>query len=574
MAILEEEIWVNVTGNPKHYEDLGYEIPKRIDSKGNLSIKRGTKILVKVKDLPKGSTVKVTKVCDICGTQIPNQSYGVIIKYRERGDGKDRCFSCGRFKAAKTIVNNVPKERSLEYFAMISGKEYLILEYSDKNKKKPRELYKNSEDICVWNCPKCKSEYTMSVSARTSGNNCPFCRGLRVNETNCLNTVLPDIAKLLTNKEDGYKVTRNSEKKLNFTCPDCGHIQEKPVVRVVTQGFSCQKCSDGISYPEKFMINLLDQLNVRYEFQKIFNWSKNVKVDNKNIDGDKVYDFYIKTLNCIIEVNGEQHYNEKTTYGKNNKGLTFRDIQENDKLKYELAIKNNINKYIVIDCSLSDKNYIKNNILNSELTELFNLSDVDWDKCEKWALNSLVKKTCNLWEQGYSVSEICKELNISRSTVNRYLKRGRKIGWTTYTPVAGGWNKLEVFQFNLKGEFVGNWESAKQAAQKLNISHQGIVDSCNGKLVSSGGFMWRYKKDYEKNRQVIKPAKWKNNKEVVQLSLDLEYVNEYISLSEASRITGVHREGIRRTCLGKYKQSGGYKWMYKEDYEKEILNAK
>ncbi|MEM5599205.1 hypothetical protein AAHB53_28045 [Niallia circulans] len=57
------------------------------------------------------------------------------------------------------------------------------------------------------------------------------------------------------------------------------------------------KCSDGFSIPEKFMFNLLDYLQVDFDYQKVFDWSLG-----------KRYDFYIPMLNCIIETHGAQHY--------------------------------------------------------------------------------------------------------------------------------------------------------------------------------------------------------------------------------------------------------------------------
>ena len=33
---------------------------------------------------------------------------------------------------------------------------------------------------------------------------------------------------------------------------------------------TCRKCSDGISYPEKFLYSILEQLNIDFETQKIF----------------------------------------------------------------------------------------------------------------------------------------------------------------------------------------------------------------------------------------------------------------------------------------------------------------
>jgi hypothetical protein len=94
VAILENEVWVGVSGNINYYENLGYEIPKYKPLKGKSRIKKGTKILVKLEDLLKNSTIRVTKVCDCCGEHVPNIQYKSVILNRTIGDGLDRCIKC------------------------------------------------------------------------------------------------------------------------------------------------------------------------------------------------------------------------------------------------------------------------------------------------------------------------------------------------------------------------------------------------------------------------------------------------------------------------------------------------
>lgn len=57
-----------------------------------------------------------------------------------------------------------------------------------------------------------------------------------------------------------------------------------------------------------------------------------------------------------------------------------------------------------------------------------------------------------------------------------------------------------------------------------------------------------------------------NGRKVVQLTMDGEYIAEYQTIAEATRITGVHN--ISTCCRGHTEFAGGFKWMYKEDYDK------
>lgn len=59
---------------------------------------------------------------------------------------------------------------------------------------------------------------------------------------------------------------------------------------------------------------------------------------------------------------------------------------------------------------------------------------------------------------------------------------------------------------------------------------------------------------------------------VVQLDLEtFEVINEFRSIREAARECYIAHEAIRMNCLGLTKHSGGYKFMFLDDYEKHGL---
>jgi len=66
--ILSDRVEVSINGrNYRHYEGLGYEIPRYKDSSYRWYIKNGTIILVSIKDLLPKSKAKVLRKCDVCG---------------------------------------------------------------------------------------------------------------------------------------------------------------------------------------------------------------------------------------------------------------------------------------------------------------------------------------------------------------------------------------------------------------------------------------------------------------------------------------------------------------------------
>lgn len=338
-------------------------------------------------------------------------------------------------------------------------------------------------------------------------NGCNVCAGHEISKGyNDLWTKRPDVARLLKYPEKGYLVGLGSGSSEEiFICPICNSEQSQILNNVCKQGFSCKICGDGISYPEKFMSNVLTQIGIKFKKSKTFNWSKNVEHKNNKLSGKKIYDFYIPSLNMIIETHGEQHYRycgfERT----------LEEEQENDRLKEQLAMNNGIKNYITIDCRKSDLEFIKHNILNSNLVNFYDLNKIDWEICNKNSTQSTVKIACELWEEGNSIKEISKTLHIHEGTIRVYLKKGAKMGWSSYD-------------------------------SKVSRKESYIVMSKNA------------------------------SKNVVKLDLQGKLIDEYESISLASRVNGISAGLIIGVCKGKHKTSGGFKWMYKEDYERYIEN--
>jgi hypothetical protein len=570
MAILEEEVLVGL--NPStivYFEKLGYKIPKYIDKKNRPKIKTGTKILVRVKDLSEHSNVKLTKICDDCGEKCFNVPYQTILISRKNTDGKDRCKKCGCIWSGINKKKNIDYEKSLEYCAKKENKEYLLKEFSNKNVRKPNQIAYKSNDTFLWCCEKCTGEYLAKLSNRTNGRNCPYCSGRKVLKGyNDLWTTNPEIAKLLKDKQLGYEITAGSNKKEWFVCPDCGIEQRKMVWNVYHQKFSCFKCNDGISYPEKFVMCLLDQLQVEYEREKSFNWSNG-----------KLYDFYIPSLNLIIETHGIQHYydNGFSKFG----GKTLDEEMTNDKYKMELTKINKIENYVVIDCRTSNLDYIRNSITNSKLGTIFNLNNISWHLCDEYSSKTLIKMASNLWNQGKNTFEIGEILKFSRSTIIKYLKQGNKLNWCNYDPkeeqkkigrLHGGKNAKRVVQLTLNNQYIKTWNSLMEIEKELGIKFGNVSAVCRGDAKSASNFKWMFEDDYERNKDNLSVYKKETRGRcVVKLDLEGNYINEYPSITKAAEsLDGNKINGIYLTCIGKRNKAGKFKWMFKEDYEQQL----
>lgn len=253
---------------------------------------------------------------------------------------------------------------------------------------------------------------------------CPVCSGYVIgNPPEYKNSIWSSeykeyFSKYLT-EEQMKTYMPHSNKVVKIPCPDCERKKNVRINNLINKGLGCQ-CSDGKSYPNKFMYNLLDQLAVDYISEREFDWSDK-----------KIYDIYIPSLSCIIENHGIQHYID--IFAKLG-GKTLEEEKRNDEYKKQLAINNGITHYVVVDCSSSNTNYIKNSVLNSELPSIlnFNRNDICWDKCHEFAVSSLVKVAAKLWGENVSIKETAKQLHMSESTIIKYLRTAAELNWCNW----------------------------------------------------------------------------------------------------------------------------------------------
>ena len=285
-------------------------------------------------------------------------------------------------------------------------------------------------------CLTCDYEFNVREGNLNKGDRCPACRNLvTVKGKNDIWTTDPDIAKYLTNPEDGYKFVRRSNKKVDCTCPDCNyHIGLKILSDITTRGLSCPRCGDGISYPNRFLRNVLDQLNVNYIPECTFDWCSFPDYNNPSKIAHGIYDCCIPDLRVIIEMDGGLGHgnicHSRSTVSKE-------ESIYKDKCKDMCAYKNGYT-VIRIDCFYKGHenkfHKCKNSLIQSELSKIFDFSNIDWKKIDLQSQKSMIYEIAAAWENGLSSGEISERYKLSLSTVIDYLHRGNELNLCNYTP--------------------------------------------------------------------------------------------------------------------------------------------
>lgn len=362
---------------------------------------------------------------------------------------------------------------------------HLINEWSKSNELSPFQVSKSSAKKFKFDCSKCKSEYECSTDKKTyyeSG--CPYCRGLKVNDTNSIEKNNPEIMIYWDYEKNKNilpsEVTRNSHKKVFWKCKDCGDETEVKISNkngcAVCSGqrimegyndlwttdkkvasllknpedgkkftrnsnkkavFSCPSCKKSkntlISDVTRrgFKCDICDT-NCSMGERIISNLLKDSCIEfNKEVRFDwlanKKYDFYVPSYNMIIEVHGEQHYKEG--HFKN------RSLQEeisNDLFKKEKALENNISYYVELKYDSNNLKLFREEIMSSKLKNIFSLPE-DFQLNVHTNSNDGVKaKAWALYEEGMASIKIAEKLNIHCSTAKKYLRIGNELGKCKY----------------------------------------------------------------------------------------------------------------------------------------------
>lgn len=364
-----------------------------------------------------------------------------------------------------------------------------------------RKWYKYKCNVCGW------TEGWIIEGHIDEGNGCGCCAN-RVPVLG-INTIWDTdhwMIPIINDDEFCKTHTHSCSDSIYPTCPDCGRIKSnKMSINTIygRHGTPCV-CSDNFSYPEKIMFNVLEQVKIKFEYHKTFEWSKNIQVENPKLCGSKEYDFYFEYNNeqYIIETHGSQHY-EKNKFSTMKGAKTLEEEQLNDKIKKELALSNSIKEenYIVVDCRNTYMKWIKEHIIESNLKKLFDLNNINWNTCLEFTSSNLVKVACEYKRNNDELfsGDISKIMNINQYTVIRYLKIGNKLTWCNYDAVeekirnnkrATLFHGKKIKCIELNKNFNSLRECSRYFKENLEIQLFGncIGMVCNNKLESYKGY--------------------------------------------------------------------------------------
>ena len=340
----------------------------------------GVKFEILVNNGDNKALIKV--VCPVCGNT-------TIKKFRTLKYTGLKCSNCSKARLDKNFVFN--KIKNLGY-------EILSNEY------------KNEDTVIKVKCNDCGNVFnTTYKSIKNKKKGCKTCQYNKARKNN-------ECFKKEIEKKYNGRITPLTEysgiyDRIKFRCNICGNIWENTPNAVLYSGIGCHNCSSGVSYPNKFMKNLLLSLG-----DKISSIEEEVPLKRINSEwvGNHKFDFIVNN-NIVIEMDGGFHKN-------------YKDI---DIKKDEFAKKYGF-KVIRIDSNYTGINNrfktIKNNVISSELYNILNLANIsndEWEAIDKKSSFWYAKDIYDYYvlNNKPTFKEIGKIFGKHRNTISKIIKR-------------------------------------------------------------------------------------------------------------------------------------------------------
>ena len=190
------------------------------------------------------------------------------------------------------------------------------------------DYYNNRKKVIVI----CKDhgEFLTKPNDFLHGHGCPVCRYINSGEKLRKTTeqFIIDAKKVHGDKYDYSKTDyTKAHEKICIICPEHGEFWHEPNVHL--KGYGCPKCTQ--SHLEKVIQKLLTENNIKFEYEKQFDWLKNTQ--------SMSIDFYLPDLKIGIECQGLQHFRPVEWFG----GVeAFKTCVGRDVLKNKLCGDNGV----------------------------------------------------------------------------------------------------------------------------------------------------------------------------------------------------------------------------------------
>ncbi len=162
-----------------------------------------------------------------------------------------------------------------------------------------------------------------------------------------------------------------------------------------------------------------------------------------------------------------------------------------------------------------------------------------------------------------SISQASAELGIADSNIQTACQKEGYSGeyqWRYYTDE----NKInpakirikKVYRFDLQGNYIDDFKSLHEAAEKTGIDYRAISQVCLNKTAQAGGYYWNYEKRFNFNPQKIRKTA------VACYDDNGTFIKSYTSLTEAANDNNISPGTLCECIRGRHKHCAKLRWRY------------
>lgn len=207
------------------------------------------------------------------------------------------------------------------------------------------------------------------------------------------------------------------------------------------------------------------------------------------------------------------------------------------------------NEHLNTKSKKREKNTYKENVINKILELELKPEMKIIDECDK-----LFDSDLNLFEHE----------RLEKYYIQKYRNEGIKLTNLTIGGDGGCTYKRNVYQYNEKGIFLKEYQSVNDVAKTYNVNADIISKAIDqrGKKSYRGTYLFSSK---EKAKMFVFKETKKDNIPVLQYSSNGDFIKEYKSQKEASRITNIFQPNINHCLKKERNHAGGFCWGYKNN---------
>lgn len=165
-----------------------------------------------------------------------------------------------------------------------------------------------------------------------------------------------------------------------------------------------------------------------------------------------------------------------------------------------------------------------------------------------------------LWDKGYSISEIVEKTGYSSTSIREHLLEYKNFSIEESIQrgiVKGAKSRSQaISQWNLYGEFIQTFKSTVEAEKITGISKQNICKCLHKERNKAGDFYWTYENELPKiQKQTF----------ICQYDKQGNLIQKFKTKAEAAKALKLDSGSIAKVCKGQRKTCGGFIWKEEEE---------